>query len=150
MLWTSEGFRSISVLQLKSIHTRSTTTGSSTQLHSTPPESTQPPANDYEDLRQKLKGTSVYLVGMMGSGKSTVGKILAEKLGYRFLDTDEVAEYMIEMPIAEFFAQGKVEQFRDVEYQVLMELAQYTRLVISTGACKRHLKSILILLFLKN
>ncbi len=52
----------------------------------------------------KLKGTCLYLVGMMGSGKSTIGKLLAEKLGYRFLDTDELAEYMIEMPIADLFS----------------------------------------------
>ena len=44
---------------------------------------------------------------MMGSGKSTTGKILADKLGYRFLDTDEVAEYMIEKPISNFFEEGK-------------------------------------------
>lgn len=69
----------------------------------------------------------------MGSGKSTVGKIFADKLGYRFIDTDEVAEFMIEMPIADFFAAGRVEEFREVEYQVLMDLAQYTRVVVSTG-----------------
>jgi shikimate kinase len=40
---------------------------------------------------------------------------------------------MIEMPIAEFFSQGKVDEFRQVEYQILMEMAQYTRLILSTG-----------------
>ena len=69
----------------------------------------------------------------MGSGKSTTGKILADKLGYRFLDTDEVAEYMIEKPISNFFEEGKKEEFRDLEYQILMEMSQYTRVVISTG-----------------
>jgi len=86
-----------------------------------------------DQLIGKLKGTCVYFVGMMGSGKSTVGNLLASKLGYRFLDTDELAEYMIEMPISEFFALGKVEEFRQVEYQILMEMAQYTRLVLATG-----------------
>lgn len=87
----------------------------------------------YTELRNKLRGTSVYFIGMMGSGKSTVGKVFADKLGYRFIDTDEVAEYMIEMPIADFFAAGRESEFRDVEYQVLMDLAQYTRVVVSTG-----------------
>lgn len=87
----------------------------------------------YKLLRDKLKGTCVYVIGMMGSGKSTVGKVLSQKLGYRFIDTDEVAEFMIEMPIADFFAEGKVEEFREVEYQVLMDLAQYTRVVVATG-----------------
>lgn len=91
------------------------------------------PCDCFTDLNNKLKGTSLYFVGMMGSGKSTCGKVIANKLGYRFLDTDEVAEYMIEMPISDFFAQGKKEQFRDLEYQILMEMAQYTRVVISTG-----------------
>jgi ABC-type multidrug transport system fused ATPase/permease subunit len=57
-----------------------------------------------ENLVAKLKGTCLYLVGMMGSGKSTIGKLLAEKLGYGFLGTDELAEYMIAMPITEFFS----------------------------------------------
>lgn len=130
ILWTSKAFKHVGLLHHQS--TYGTSTRSTTNLHSAP--APVPPAtDDNDDLRQKLKGTSIYFVGMMGSGKSTVGKIIADKLGYRFLDTDEVAEYMIEMPISDFFAQGKVEQFRDVEYQVLMELAQYTRVVISTG-----------------
>lgn len=87
----------------------------------------------FEDLRSKLRSTCIYLVGMMGSGKSTTGDILANKIGYRFLDTDEIAEFMIETPISEFFAQGKEAEFRDIEYQVLMELAQYTRVVVATG-----------------
>jgi shikimate kinase len=87
----------------------------------------------YTELRNKLKGTCVYFIGMMGTGKSTLGKLFSDKLGYRFIDTDEVAEFMIEMPISEFFASGKVEEFRDMEYQILMDLAQYTRVVVATG-----------------
>ena len=87
----------------------------------------------HEELRKELKGTNLFLVGMMGSGKSTVGEQLAKDLGYRFIDTDEVCEYMIEMPISDFFAQGKEKQFREVEHQTLMELAQYTRTIVSTG-----------------
>ena len=87
----------------------------------------------YEKLRLTLKGTCVYLVGMMGSGKSTVGAILAKKMGYRFLDTDELAEYMIEMPIAEFFEKEGESAFRDVEHTVLLQTAQYVRVIVSTG-----------------
>ena len=60
----------------------------------------------FGDVKTRLKGTCIYFIGMMGSGKSTVGDILARKLGYRFLNTDEIAELMIEMPIANFFEQG--------------------------------------------
>ena len=49
---------------------------------------------------------------MMGCGKSTIGNIFANKLGYRFLDTDEIAEYMIEMPITEFFQQGNDNKYQ--------------------------------------
>jgi shikimate kinase len=70
---------------------------------------------------------------MMGCGKSTLGDSFAKKMGYRFLDTDEIAEYMIEMPIADYFAQGRVDEFRQLEYQILMEMSQYTRVVVSTG-----------------
>ena len=87
----------------------------------------------FSDLSDILRGTCIYLVGMMGSGKSSVGNALAKHIGYRFLDTDEIAEFMIEMPIASFFAQGNEQQFRDLEYQILMEMAQYTRVVIATG-----------------
>jgi len=89
----------------------------------------------FAKLKKQLRGTSVYLVGMMGSGKSTVGDALAKGLGYRFMDTDAVAEFMIEMPIADFFAKGEdeVKQFRELEYSILMEMAQYTRVVLATG-----------------
>ena len=54
-----------------------------------------PLSNVYESLNEKLKGTSVYFVGMMGCGKSATSEIFAKKLGYRRLDTDEIAEYMV-------------------------------------------------------
>ena len=44
------------------------------------------------------------------------------QLGYRFIDTDEVAEFMVEMPISEYFALGKEKEFRELEYQILMEV----------------------------
>ena len=87
----------------------------------------------YNQLRTKLKGTCVYFIGMMGCGKSTVGSYFSEKIGYRFLDTDDIAEFMIEMPIADFFAAGNEEVFREMEYKILMDLAQYVRVVVSTG-----------------
>ena len=95
-----------------------------------------PPLNlpaSWDVLRKTLRGTNVYFVGMMGSGKSTVGQLFAKNLGYRYLDTDEIAEHMISMPIADYFKQGKEAEFRELEYQILMEISQYTRLVLSTG-----------------
>ena len=102
----------------------------SSSAEGSPPQSL--PAS-WDVLRKTLRGTNVYFVGMMGSGKSTVGQLFAKNLGYRYLDTDEIAEHMISMPIADYFKQGKEAEFRELEYQILMEISQYTRLVLSTG-----------------
>jgi shikimate kinase len=80
-----------------------------------------------------LRGVNLYLIGMMGSGKSTVGRILAESLDYQFFDSDQLIEQVSKISIAEIFAQEGEESFRTVETQVLAQLAPYARLVISTG-----------------
>ena len=80
-----------------------------------------------------LQGVSVYLIGMMGAGKTTVGRQLAKDLNYRFIDTDQTIEAIAKKPISDIFAnQGEV-YFRDLETRVLGELSVYTRSVISTG-----------------
>lgn len=63
----------------------------------------------------------------------TSGDAFARKMGYRFLDTDEIAEFMIEMPISQFFKEGREQEFRQLEYDILMDLAQYTRVTVATG-----------------
>lgn len=80
-----------------------------------------------------LKGLNLYLIGMMGSGKSTVGKVLADRLSYRFFDTDTVIEQAAEQSITEIFATLGETSFRELETQVLAELSAYTKLVIATG-----------------
>ncbi len=84
-------------------------------------------------MNDLLKGLNVYLVGMMGSGKTTVGKLLAEKLNYRFLDTDILIETIAGKTIKQIFAQEGEAKFRELETQVLGEVSAYTRSVISTG-----------------
>ena len=80
-----------------------------------------------------LNGTNIFLIGMMGAGKSTVGKHLAQKLGYNFLDTDPLIEKCAGKSIPEIFANDGEETFRDLEQQVLSQVAAYTRLVVATG-----------------
>lgn len=80
-----------------------------------------------------LKGINLYLIGMMGSGKTTVGQILAHRLGYHFFDTDTVIEQAAGQPIANIFANLGEPTFRELETQVLAELSAYTKLVIATG-----------------
>ncbi|CAN1209520.1 shikimate kinase [Tumidithrix helvetica PCC 7403] len=80
-----------------------------------------------------LKGTSVFLIGMMGAGKSTIGKLLAAQLDYRFLDTDQLVETCAGQTIPEIFARSGEASFREIEHQVLGQVSAYTRLVVATG-----------------
>jgi len=85
------------------------------------------------DLATRLKGTTIFLIGMMGCGKTTVGQILADSLGYRFFDTDTLVEQVAQKPVSEIFATSGEPAFRDLETQVLAEISSYTRLVVATG-----------------
>jgi shikimate kinase len=80
-----------------------------------------------------LQGLNVYLIGMMGAGKSTIGKLLAERLGYQFFDTDTTIEQLAQQPITEIFQTVGEKEFRQLETQVLAEISAYTRLVVATG-----------------
>ena len=66
---------------------------------------------------------NVVLTGFMGTGKTTVGRLLAEDLGYEFVDTDELIERR-HGPIAEIFASRGEEAFRQIERDVAAELAR--------------------------
>jgi shikimate kinase len=84
-------------------------------------------------MNSLLKGVSLYLVGMMGAGKTTVGRELATYLGYRFVDTDAVISQVTGKSITQLFADVGEEAFRQLESQVLAEVSAYTNLVIATG-----------------
>ena len=80
-----------------------------------------------------LQGLNIYLIGMMGSGKTTVGKHLAQELNYRFIDTDRIIEAIAKQEISTIFEQNGEAYFRELETKVLAELSVYTRSIISTG-----------------
>jgi len=75
----------------------------------------------------------VALWGFMGSGKTSVGKALAQKLGYEFVDTDEIIAQRFGKPISQIFAEDGEAAFRRAESDLLAELLQRQRLVIATG-----------------
>ena len=85
----------------------------------------------YDGIRAEKE--NIVLIGMPSSGKSTVGRILAEKVGEEFIDTDELITKKINMPIKDFFALYGEEKFREVETEVIREIAGRGGLVISTG-----------------
>lgn len=73
------------------------------------------------------------LIGMMGSGKSTVGKFLAERIGYKFLDMDETIENIQGLKIKDIFELKGESHFRKLEEELLSKLVDKTQMVISTG-----------------
>ena len=75
---------------------------------------------------------NLILTGFMGTGKTTVGRLVAEKLGREFVDTDLVIEER-HGPIHEIFDRQGESAFRDIERDLARELGQRTGLVIATG-----------------
>ena len=78
----------------------------------------------------------IYLVGYMGAGKTTAGRLLAEKLGWHFVDLDEAFRQIHGYTTAEYIRQFGLEEFRYKEKYVLEDLADqipYEKVIYSTG-----------------
>ena len=86
-----------------------------------------------QTLKEKLGGRNIFLIGMMGSGKSQTGPFLAKMIDYAFVDTDDVIEKASKQSISSIFEKNGEKVFRDVEKQVLKEISQHHSLVIATG-----------------
>ena len=82
--------------------------------------------------RDEFVAGNVVLTGFMGTGKSEVGRLLAETLGLEWVDTDDLIESRHGL-ITEIFASNGEEAFREMERAVAVELAERSGLVISTG-----------------
>lgn len=91
-----------------------------------------PSPTDSSPLSGKMH-TRIFLVGFMGSGKSTHGKTLAHKIGYQYMDMDQLIEETAEMSIPSIFKEHGEKVFRKWEHDILLELCKRDRLVISTG-----------------
>lgn len=76
---------------------------------------------------------NIFLVGVMGAGKTTVGRLLAKKLGRRFVDSDHEIEARCGVRIPTIFEMEGEEGFRKREAQVIDDLTQEKNLVLATG-----------------
>lgn len=79
------------------------------------------------------RGMNIVIIGLMGSGKSTVGKLVAQSLGFTFVDTDHLITETAGRSIPEIFASEGEAAFRQRETEVLRSLSGRQRLVIATG-----------------
>ena len=76
---------------------------------------------------------NIVLIGFMGSGKTEIGKRLADKLGYTFMDTDSIIEKKMGKSISGIFQEDGEEHFRGLEAGVVKELSGIRGCIISTG-----------------
>ena len=84
-------------------------------------------------LKTGIQLKNIVLIGFMGSGKTAVGKLLAERLGYKFIDTDEIIERSEGKTISALFNEEGEQRFREIEARIVRELFGLKRHVISTG-----------------
>ena len=76
---------------------------------------------------------SIFLIGFMGAGKTSVGEVLAERLGYRFIDLDQRLCESFGTTIPEVFESHGEEAFREAEREELVRCADGQKLVVATG-----------------
>lgn len=77
--------------------------------------------------------TRILIVGYMGAGKTTLGKVLAKDLGLQFYDLDWYIEGRMRKTVAQLFAERGEDGFRTVEHNMLHEVAEFEDVVISCG-----------------
>ncbi len=86
-------------------------------------------------MNDNLRGTEglIFLVGFMGAGKTTVGKALAEKLNYQFIDSDDLIEAAAGRAVPEIFAEFGEPYFRQLETTVIQSCGRLEQTVIALG-----------------
>jgi len=84
-------------------------------------------------INKLLLGRSIFLIGMMASGKSKTGPKLAELLKYKFIDVDNLVEKVAKQSIELIFKEEGEEAFRQLETQCLQEIIKLPSTIVSTG-----------------
>ncbi len=90
-------------------------------------------SQEVENIREKLGNHPIVLVGLMGAGKSSIGRRLAEKLNFPFVDADHEIEVAADKSIAEIFADHGEAYFREGERRVISRLIENGAQVLATG-----------------
>lgn len=85
------------------------------------------------DVDQDMARKNIILVGFMGTGKTTVGKIIAAKAGMTFVDSDSVIEEKAGKKVSRIFAEDGEPRFREMERDAVLELSRRQNLVIGAG-----------------
>lgn len=91
------------------------------------------PKSPLPAIPASIRDRSIVLVGLMGSGKSTIGRRLAQRLGMRFADADDEIERAAGMTISDIFARFGEAHFRDGERRVISRLLAGRPMVLATG-----------------
>ena len=84
-------------------------------------------------LQQNIKMQNIFLIGMMGSGKSYIGNLLAHKMGLPFFDIDIEIEKIMDISIDEIFKNYGEERFRLIEKALFREMSKNSNFVYATG-----------------
>ena len=96
-------------------------------------EDQTPPLDIASAIRERLGNRSIVLVGLMGAGKSTVGRRVASLTGLRFLDADQEIETVSRMTVPELFEAYGEAEFRDLERRVIARMLDDGPTVLATG-----------------
>lgn len=84
-------------------------------------------------MSENAKKSNLWLAGMMGSGKTSSGRLVASKLRYVFADTDKLIELREQLSVAQIFATHGEDYFRKCEREILADLCAQDRQVVATG-----------------
>ncbi len=98
---------------------------------------------------------NIALIGFMASGKTTIGKELSRRIGFKFIDTDSLIESIFNMPISQIFDKYGEIKFREVEIEIYRKVSLEKQAVISCGGgavlnwiCMQYIKKSSIVVYL--
>lgn len=81
----------------------------------------------------RIKKKLIFLTGFMGSGKSTIGQIMANKIGYGFVDIDKQVEELTKLSISDIFVLKGEKYFREIERKTLEKISRYDHYIVALG-----------------